>query len=159
MLFGINTTCNISKLLYLISRAVREWNLKWFWNITSGIFAKYHLQIMLLLIYTTTTPKSFVIFTCRYFKLSGNTTALSQSNCRHLSCNSINNVVPQILNSFALWWNSPSILFLFLDNARHGEKSPLLLCLNDNLKADLIKLNAQFYYCTLEIFRYVYLKF
>ena len=33
--------------------------------------------------------KRFVIFTCRYFKLSLNTTALSQSNCRHLSCSSI----------------------------------------------------------------------
>ena len=45
---------------------------------------------MLLFVYTTTTtPKSFVIFTSRYFKLSGNTTALSQSNCRNLSGSSI----------------------------------------------------------------------
>ena len=58
---------------------------------------KYHewylcqisLQIMLLIVYTT-TRKWFVIFTCRYFKLSSNTTALSQSNCRNFSCNSIN---------------------------------------------------------------------
>ena len=57
--------------------------------------SKYHLwylcqislQIMLLFVYTT-THKRFVIFTCRYFKLSRNTTALSQSNCRHFSCNS-----------------------------------------------------------------------
>ena len=47
---------------------------------------------MLLFVYTT-THKRFVIFTCRYFKLSWNTTALSQSNCRNFSCSStcINN--------------------------------------------------------------------
>ena len=38
----------------------------------------------------TTTRKRFVIFTCRYFKLSWNTTALSQSNYRNFSCSSIN---------------------------------------------------------------------
>ena len=37
----------------------------------------------------TTTRKRVVIFTGRYFKLSWNTTALSQSNCRNVSCNSI----------------------------------------------------------------------
>ena len=55
----------------------------------SGIFAKYHVQIMLLFVYTT-THKRFVIFTCRYFKSSWNTTALSQSNCSNFSCSSIN---------------------------------------------------------------------
>ena len=35
------------------------------------------------------TRKRFVIFTCRYFKLSWNTTALSQSNCSNFSCSSI----------------------------------------------------------------------
>ena len=35
------------------------------------------------------TRKRFVIFPCRYFKLSWNTTALSQSNCRNYSCSSI----------------------------------------------------------------------
>ena len=59
-----------------------------FWNIMSGIYAKYHVQIMLLFVYTT-TRNSFVIFTCRYFKLSWNTTALSQSICRNFSCISI----------------------------------------------------------------------
>ena len=44
---------------------------------------------MLLFVYTT-TRKSFVIFTCRYFKLSWNTTSLSQSNCRNFSCSSEN---------------------------------------------------------------------
>ena len=63
-------------------------NLRQFWNITSGIYAKYHVQIMLLFVYTT-TGKRFVIFTCKYFKLSWNTTALSQSDCRNFSCSSI----------------------------------------------------------------------
>ena len=43
---------------------------------------------MLLFVYTT-TRKRFVIFTSRYFKLTWNTTALSQSNCRNFSCSSI----------------------------------------------------------------------
>ena len=44
----------------------------------------YHLFILLL-------TKGFVIFmiTCRYFELSWNTTALSQSNCRNFSCSGI----------------------------------------------------------------------
>ena len=55
---------------------------------TSGNYATYHVQIMILFVYNT-TPKGFVIFTCRYFKLSWNTTALSQSNSRNFSCSSI----------------------------------------------------------------------
>ena len=47
------TTSYISKLLYVISRAVRR-NLRQFWNIASGIYAKYHVQIMLLFFYTAT---------------------------------------------------------------------------------------------------------
>ena len=66
-----------------------------FWNITSYIYAKNHVQIMLLLGYTT-THKRFVIFTCRYFKLSWNTTALSQSNCKHFSRSSINKETDQL---------------------------------------------------------------
>ena len=31
-----------------IWRNYQEWNLRQFWNITSGIYAKYHAQIMLL---------------------------------------------------------------------------------------------------------------
>ena len=67
----------------IVTRYLRQ-----FWNIRSGIYAKYQVQIMLLIVYTT-TRKRFVIFTCRYFKLSWNTTALSQSNCRNFSCSSI----------------------------------------------------------------------
>ena len=44
---------------------------------------------MLLFVYTTTHKRS-VIFTCRYFKLSWNTTALNQSDCRNFSCSSKN---------------------------------------------------------------------
>ena len=43
---------------------------------------------MLYYIVYTTTSKRFVIFTCRDFKLSWNTTAPIQSNCRNFSCNS-----------------------------------------------------------------------
>ena len=84
----MNTTIDISKLLYVISRPVRRVKFETIWNITSGIYAKYYVQIMLLFVYTT-TRKGFVIFTCRYFKLSWNTTALSQSNCRNFSCSII----------------------------------------------------------------------
>ena len=45
-----------------------------------------HAIISCLYYYT----KRFIIFTRRYFKLSWNTTALSQSNCRNFSCSSIN---------------------------------------------------------------------
>ena len=41
-------------------------------------------------LFILTTRKSFVIFTCRNFKLSWNTTARSQSNCRNFSCIGIN---------------------------------------------------------------------
>ena len=71
-------------------------NLRQFWNITSGIYTKYHVQIMLLF---TTTRKRFVIFTCRYFKLSWNTTAISQSNCRNFSCSSITAVQNKVSKS------------------------------------------------------------
>ena len=88
MIFGINTTSDVSKLLYATSEPLGGWNLRQFWNITSGVYTKYHVQIMLLFVYTTIC-KRFVIFTCRYFKLRWNTTALSQSNCRNFSCSSI----------------------------------------------------------------------
>ena len=80
-----NTPSDISKLL----------NLRQFWNITSGVYAKYHVQIMQLCVYTT-FRKRFVIFTCRYFKLSWNTTALSQLNCRNFSCSSITLLIQTI---------------------------------------------------------------
>ena len=60
--------------------------------ICSDIWYKYHewyFKIVIRNVYTT-THKRFVIFTCRYFKSSWNTTALSQSNCSNFSCSSIN---------------------------------------------------------------------
>ena len=85
MIFGIDTASDISKLLYVVKFET---------------ILKYHgcylchisLEVMLLFVYTT-TRNSFVIFTCRYFKLRWNTTALSQSNCRNFSCSSIYVVV------------------------------------------------------------------
>ena len=82
------TTVDILKILLLFVINFHEllggWNLRQFWNITSGIYAKYHVQIMLLFVYTT-THKGFVIFTrtsnwntIQYS--SWNTTAQSQSN-------------------------------------------------------------------------------
>ena len=107
VIFCINTTSDILKLLYVISRAIRwvkfetilKYHLKYisfslcFIPYPSSVcvqasYAKYHIQIMLLFVYTTTC-NSFVIFTCRYFKLSWNTTALSQSKYRNFSRSSI----------------------------------------------------------------------
>ena len=66
---------------------------------------------MLLFVYTT-THTTFEIFTCRYFKLSWNTTALSQSNCINFSCSSITEILRclayTILQRF---YNSWLILF------------------------------------------------
>ena len=53
---------DISKLLYVISRAIRQVKFETILNqfFTSGIYAKYHVQIMLLFVYTT-TRKRFII--------------------------------------------------------------------------------------------------
>ena len=83
---------DISKLLYVISWAVRR--------VKSETILKYHewylchisLEIMLLFVYTTTHTR-FVIFKRRYSKLSWNTTALSQSNCKNFSCSSIKAII------------------------------------------------------------------
>ena len=80
--------CYIDNCYTWFHKPLGEWNLRQFWNIMSGINAKYQVQIVLLFVYTT-TRKRFVIFTCRYSKLSWNTTALSQSNCSNFSCSSI----------------------------------------------------------------------
>ena len=47
--------------------------------------------------------KGFVIFTCSYFKLSWNTAALSQSNCRNFSCSSIISQTPLFSNTHLIW--------------------------------------------------------
>ena len=68
-LFGINTMSDISKLLYVISRAVRRVKLE--------TILKYHdwylcqiSRINHAIFFYTTTRKKVVIFTYRYFKLS-----------------------------------------------------------------------------------------
>ena len=107
-------------------------NLRQFWNITSGIYAKYHVQIMLLFVYST-TRKRIVIFTCKYFKLSWNTTALSQSNyrnfacssikmkiCHHLGCNDIGVVI-------ATKWLPPHCLLYFRNDSRHRNLTKLFI--------------------------------
>ena len=64
MICSDTTSVIISKLLYVISQAVRRVK---FETVLSGIYAKYYVQIMLLLILFTLLPaKSFVLFTCRY---------------------------------------------------------------------------------------------
>ena len=88
MIFCINITSGISKLLYVISRAVRGVKFETILKYHEWYLCQISLHIMLLFVYTT-THKRFVIFTCRYFKLSWSTTALSQSNCRNFSCSSI----------------------------------------------------------------------
>ena len=83
MIFGINITSDISKLLYVISRAVRR--------VKCDTILKYHewYLCMLLFVYTTTHAQMVCNFHMRFFKLSWNITALSQSNCRNFSCSSI----------------------------------------------------------------------
>ena len=89
VVFGINTTSDISKLLYVISRAVRRVKFETISKYHEWYLCQISLQIMLLFVYTT-TRKGFVIFTCRYFKWSWNTTALSQSHWKNVSCSSVN---------------------------------------------------------------------
>ena len=101
MIFDINTTSDISKLLYLILRAVRR--------VKFETILKYHVRIMLLFVYTTTLRR-FVIFTCRYFKLSWNTTALSQSNYRNFSCSSITKITLKQLSKKHNSRNTVSLL-------------------------------------------------
>ena len=66
----------------------------------------------MLLFVSTTTYKRFVIFTCRHFKLSWNTTALSKWNYRNFSCSSIIDVIcignsmncSDIWHKYHLWY-------------------------------------------------------
>ena len=59
---------------------------------------------MLLFVYTT-TRKRFVIFTCRYFKLSWNTTTLNQSNCWNFPCSSIKKIPRTNPSCLSQSWN------------------------------------------------------
>ena len=94
MIFGINTTSDNSKWLYVISRAVRrvkfetilkyhEWYLCQISRTNHAIICLYYYQ------------QKVCNFHIRYFKLTWNTTALSQSNCSNFSCSSINSWILQ----------------------------------------------------------------
>ena len=89
---GINTTSDISKLLYVVSRSVRRVKFKTIlkchkWYLCQ--ISRTNHAIICLYYY----PQKVVIFACRYFKLSWNTTALSQSVCRNFSCSSIKGII------------------------------------------------------------------
>ena len=93
---GNSMICSdISKLLYVISRAVRR--------VKFETILKYHEWYLCQILRTNHAiiclyyyPQRYVIFTCRYFKLRWNTTALSQSNCRNFSCSSIKFVILEL---------------------------------------------------------------
>ena len=59
----------ISKLLYVISRAVRRVKFETILKYHEWYLCQISRHIMLLFVYTA-TRKRFVIFTCRYLKLS-----------------------------------------------------------------------------------------
>ena len=88
MIFGINNTSDISKWLYVISRTVRrvkfetilkyhEWYLCQISRTNHAIICLYYYQ------------QKVCNFHIRYFKLTWNITALSQSNWSNFSCSSI----------------------------------------------------------------------
>ena len=60
VIFGINTMSDVSKLLHVISRAIRRVKFETILKYHEWFFARYHVQIMLLFVYTT-TRKRFVI--------------------------------------------------------------------------------------------------
>ena len=76
VIFSINTTSDIWKIWHNF-------------EISLVVFMPNVTYKSCLLFVYTTTHKRFVIFTFGYFKLSWNTTALSQSNCRNFSCSCI----------------------------------------------------------------------
>ena len=63
-----NTTRDILKLLYVVSRAVRRVKFETILKYHEWYLCQISLQIVLLFVYTTT--REIEIFTCRYFKLS-----------------------------------------------------------------------------------------
>ena len=93
MIFGINTTSKISKLLYVISRAVRRVKFK--------TIVKYHKWCLCQISRTNHAiiclyyyPRKVCNFHMSVFQIKlKSATALSQSNCRNFSCSSIINVI------------------------------------------------------------------
>ena len=84
------------KLLYITAREI--WDI---FEISWVVFMPnitYNHPIICLYYY----PQRFLIFKCRYFKLSWNTAALSQSKFRNFSCSSINSLM--LLYFAVVWW-------------------------------------------------------
>ena len=107
----------ISKLLYVISRAVRrvkfetilkyhEWYLCQISRTNHAIICLYYY------------PQRFVIFTCRYFILSWNTTALSQWISSNFSCSSIVTGIPSgsLCGEDRLWTVTASLHSTYVKN-------------------------------------------
>ena len=82
----------------------------------------------MLLFVCTTTRKRFVIFTCRYFKLSWNTTALSQSNCRNFSCRTIIVVIELRAVQF---WSEIIIVIIVIWNWTRARSSDYKIMLKE----------------------------
>ena len=81
---------------------------------------------MLLFVYTT-TRKRFVIFTCRYFKLSRNTTSRSQSNDWNFSCSSIKEIMVHKTALGGPLWVEPPYPRIKLCRARKTDLSIFIL--------------------------------
>ena len=119
VIFGRNTASDFSKLLYVISQAVRR--------VKFETILKYHKCMVLMpnityksryYLFILLPTKRFVIFTCRYFKLNWNITALSQSNCRNFSCSSIRaSTGPSAASRISWIWPSNAY---WLTNPRRG---------------------------------------
>ena len=85
----VKIICDISKLLYVISWDFRRVKYETILKDTRVVFMANITYKLCYYLFLLLPAKSFVIFTCRYFKLSWNTTALSQSNCKNFLCSSI----------------------------------------------------------------------
>ena len=105
MIFGINTTIVTRNFT---SRYVRRVKFETIMKYHQWYLCQISLQIMLLFVYTTTHTR-FVIFTCRYFKLNRDTTALSQPNTKNFWWSSINTGIPTVTKSTV---SRPSLLLL-----------------------------------------------
>ena len=81
------------KIANVISRAVRGEKFETILKFHEW-YAKYHVQIMRLFVYSTTRKRFLIAQSFGYFKLSWNTTALSQSNWRKFSGSFIKGCFP-----------------------------------------------------------------
>ena len=125
-----------SKLLYIISWAVKR--------VKFETILKCHEWYLCQISRTnhaivyTTTHRRFVIFTCRYFKLSWNTTALSQSNCRNFSRSSITGFIRRqnfdVSFGASLLWELYGIAFLTftLPSQSSDRKVPIFCAVFDS---------------------------